>query len=58
MFVGTPTRVLVKAHENGIVPQGARDILYRTCGLDAQTIADEILQNMKAGEQICKNRNC
>lgn len=54
----TETEVLVKAHENGVVPQGACDLLYRFCGLDAQSIADEIAEKIRAGECLCKNRNC
>jgi len=37
-------RVLVKAHETGIVPHGKCEELYRACGLDANNIAAEIKQ--------------
>ncbi len=39
--------VLVKAHDNGIVPHGARAELYRVCGLDAETISHEITELLK-----------
>lgn len=39
--------LLIKAHKNGVVPQGSVAELYRLCGLDAETIASEILMRLK-----------
>ncbi len=39
----TQTPVLIKAHQEGVVPQGNRDLLYRVCGLDAEGICRDIL---------------
>lgn len=41
------TRVLMKAHDNPIVPHGKPDVLYQSCGLDAETVAQDILMNLK-----------
>ncbi|MBQ2696347.1 MAG: 1-deoxy-D-xylulose-5-phosphate synthase [Clostridia bacterium] len=40
----TGTPFLIKAHANGIVPQGKVEELYKLCGLDAETIVRHILQ--------------
>ena len=39
-------RVLIKAHKNGVVPQGTLEELYRLCGLDSETITREILEQL------------
>ncbi len=39
--------LLIKAHRNGIVPQGSVAELYRLCGLDAETIASDIMMQLK-----------
>ncbi len=41
------TKVLIKAHESGIVPHGKCDVLYKQCGLDAETVCREILMNLR-----------
>ncbi len=46
-MVGKKVPVLIKAHENGCVPQGKTEELYRACGLDAKTIAREVIQQLK-----------
>ncbi len=43
---GSGAQVLVKAHKNAIVPQGNCELLYQLCGLDAETIKQEILQRL------------
>ncbi len=43
-FVMENVPVLIKAHKNGIVPHGARPLLYKLCGLDCDTVAEEIIQ--------------
>lgn len=40
------TQVLIKAHQNGIVPHGSLEELYRMCGLDAETITKEIIEKI------------
>ncbi|MBE7021762.1 MAG: 1-deoxy-D-xylulose-5-phosphate synthase [Ruminococcaceae bacterium] len=40
------TQVLIKAHENGIVPHGRRELLYAACGLDAKTITQDITDQL------------
>ncbi len=40
------TDVLIKAHKNGIVPHGKLDLLYKMCGLDAETITKEIIEKI------------
>lgn len=40
------TQVLVKAHQNGVVPHGSLTELYRLCGLDAETITKEIIEKI------------
>ena len=44
--IGDAVPVLVKAHENGIVPQGARELLYQHCRLDAKSIKDDIIKQL------------
>ncbi|MBR6729106.1 MAG: 1-deoxy-D-xylulose-5-phosphate synthase, partial [Clostridia bacterium] len=44
-------RILIKAHKNGIVPHGSCDVLYTFCGLDADTITQEVLQEL-SGEAL------
>ena len=39
-------KVLIKAYKNGIVPQGTLEELYRLCGLDAETIMQEIMEQL------------
>ena len=39
--------VLIKAHDNPVVPHGKPDVLYRSCGLDAESVAQDILINLK-----------
>ncbi|MBE7010665.1 MAG: 1-deoxy-D-xylulose-5-phosphate synthase [Ruminococcaceae bacterium] len=46
-----PVRVLIKAHRNGIVPQGTCSELYAKCGLDAKTITEEILDIINGEKQ-------
>ncbi len=45
--LGDAVPVLIKAHENGIVPQGLRELLYKHCGLDAESIKDEIIKQLQ-----------
>ncbi len=46
-FVHGRTEVLIKAHKNGVVPHGALEVLYKTCGLDAETIAKEVVKKIR-----------
>lgn len=46
-FVTEGIPVLVKAHKNGIVPHGARPLLYKLCGLDCDAITEEIIQYLQ-----------
>ncbi len=39
--------VLIKAHKCGNVTHGARDLLYQMCGLDAESIAKEIIEKLR-----------
>ncbi|MBE7037205.1 MAG: 1-deoxy-D-xylulose-5-phosphate synthase, partial [Ruminococcaceae bacterium] len=43
-FVNGEIPVLLKAHKNGIVPHGSRDLLYQMCGLDCDTVTAEIIE--------------
>lgn len=40
------SEVLIKAHKNPVVPHGKLDLLYKMCGLDAETIAKEIIEKI------------
>ncbi len=46
-LVPNGTQVLIKAHKNGIVPHGSLEQLYKMCGLDAETIAKEIIERIR-----------
>ncbi|MBR5236301.1 MAG: 1-deoxy-D-xylulose-5-phosphate synthase [Clostridia bacterium] len=46
-MLGDKIPVLIKAHENGCVPHGTIEQLYRSCGLDAKTIAAEVILRLK-----------
>lgn len=39
--------ILIKAHENGIVPHGSVDALYKLCGLEAESVAKEIIEKLQ-----------
>lgn len=41
------TKLLIKAHENPVVPHGNPEILYKHCGLDAETIAQDIIKKLR-----------
>ncbi len=41
------TKLLIKAHENPVVPHGNPEILYKHCGLDEKTIAQDIIKKLR-----------
>ncbi len=43
-------RLLIKAHDNPVIPHGKPEILYRQCGLDASSVAQDIIT--KWGEMM------
>lgn len=45
--IDAETKILIKAHDNPILPHGSTDILYRLSGLDAQSVAQDILTVLK-----------
>ncbi|MBE7034951.1 MAG: 1-deoxy-D-xylulose-5-phosphate synthase [Ruminococcaceae bacterium] len=46
-YVSGQAPVLIKAHDSGIVTHGNRDKLYELCGLDAETIANDIITKLR-----------
>ncbi len=40
-------KLLIKAHENPVVPHGNPEILYKHCGLDENTIAQDIIKKLR-----------
>ena len=46
------TPVLIKAHQSGSVPHGKVSTLYRMCGLDAESIARDITEQLKTGVNL------
>jgi len=40
------SNVLIKGHENGVVPHGKCSRLYQMCGLDAETVSQEIIEHI------------
>ncbi|MBQ3553359.1 MAG: 1-deoxy-D-xylulose-5-phosphate synthase [Clostridia bacterium] len=40
-------KLLIKAHENPVVPHGAPALLYEKCRLDARSVADDILKKLR-----------
>jgi 1-deoxy-D-xylulose-5-phosphate synthase len=45
--ISAKSAVIIKAHENPVVPHGAPEILYKNCGLDSESIAHDILNKLK-----------